>query len=481
MSSKVAEDKRRIAPASGRLLSITKRLIALNILAALEMFVSTSFFLLCVLERGLEREDNALLDQKIQVISNLLSKASLQSAALKEEIQWHSLAHSIIRFYTRILDEKGNLLDETPGMADLIGRKAFPPPSPGEPPSKAAKMKLTGGLNAYLITSVRAETVDKQPVTLQIALDVSDDMSRIADFARMVWILLVFGGSLATLVGIAITRRGLRPLRDITEVIQRVSPAHLDERLNGVRWPAELSVLADAFNKSLEGLEDTFDRLSQCATDFAHELRTPVNNLVGEAEVALSKPRAPEEYQRILESSLEEYWKLSRLIENILFMARAHNPKNKIEMSLLDASREIEAIREFYGILAEERGIAVICEGSAQLKADPVLFQRAVGNLLSNALRYTPQGGTVTISVREADDRHVEVSVKDTGIGIVQKDLPNIFDRFYRALSGRLWHPEGTGLGLPIVKSIMDLHDGMVHVQSELDRGTTVILRFPCV
>jgi two-component system heavy metal sensor histidine kinase CusS len=145
----------------------------------------------------------------------------------------------------------------------------------------------------------------------------------------------------------------------------------------------------------------------------------------------------------------------------------------------LDASKEIKALQEFYSIIAEERGITVFCEGSAKLNADQLLFQRAVSNLVSNALQYTPRGGTVTISVREADDRHVEVSVKDTGIGIASEDLPNIFDRFYRASSGRSRHPEGTGLGLPIVKSIMDLHGGTVHIQSEPGKGTIVTLRFP--
>jgi two-component system heavy metal sensor histidine kinase CusS len=481
MSSKAAKIKGRNPSASTSSLSMTKRLMALNILAALTLLVCASLFFIWAVEKEWEEEDRVLLHQKVQVIRDLLSNNSIESAALKNEIRWDSLSDISIKFYTRILDEKGNLLLETPGMADILERKAFPSPSGAdELPAKVVRLKSPDGRHAYRLLAARVATgSDKQPVILQLSLDISGEIAHTAHHGKMVVILIMSGIALSTLVGYAITRKGLRPLRDVTEAIQRVSPSHLNERINRVKWPTELSALADVFNQSISGLEDAFGRLSRYASDLAHELRTPINNLMGETEVALSKSRTAEEYRQVLESSLEEYGKLSRLTEGLLFLARADNPKTRIQKSLLDASKEIEALREFYNILAEERGITVICEGSAQLKADQLLFQRAVSNLVANALQYTPRGGTVSISVREADDRHVEVSVKDTGIGIASEDLPNIFDRFYRASSGRSRHPEGTGLGLPIVKSIMDLHGGTVQVQSEPDKGTIATLRFP--
>ncbi len=454
--------------------------MVLNMLASLILLVSASLFVMWAIEKEWEEEDRVLLHQKVQIIRNLLSNNSIQSAALRNEIGWDSLSDIRIKFYTRIVDEKGNLLLETPGMADILDWKAFPSPSGAdELPAKVVRMKSLDRGRAYRLLAARVTIgSDKKPVTLQVGLDVSGEIAHTAHHAKVVVILIMLGIILSTLVGYAITRRGLRPLREVTEAIQRVSPSHLDERIKRVKWPEELSVLAEVFNQSISGLEDAFGRLTRYASDLAHELRTPINNLMGETEVALSKSRAAEEYRQVLESSLEEYGKLSRLIEGLLFLARADNPKTRIRKSLLDTSREIEAIREFYDVLAEESGITVKCEGSARLMADQILFQRAVGNLVSNALQYTPRGGTVTISVREADDHHVEVNVEDTGIGISSGDLPNIFDRFYRASTGRSRHPEGMGLGLPIVKSIMDLHGGKVRVQSETGKGTTATLIF---
>ncbi len=481
MSSKAAELTGGTPTASTPSLSITRRLMALQIVAALTLLVSASLFFMWAIEKEWEEEDRVLLQQKVQVIRKLLSNNSIQSEALRSETRWDSLSDLSVKFYTRIFDEQGNLLLETPGMADILERKDFPSPSGmDELPKNVWKLKSLDGLHAYRLLSAKvAVGAGKEPVILQLGLDISGEIAHTAYHGKMVAIMIILGSMLATLVGYAIIRRGLRPLRDVIEAIQRVSPSHLDERINRVKWPAELSALADVFNQSISGLEDAFGRLSRYASDLAHELRTPINNLMGETEVALSKSRTAEEYRQVLESSLEEYGKLSRLTEGLLFLARADNPKTRIQKSLFDASKEIKALQEFYSILAEERGITVICEGSAQLKADQLLFQRAISNLVSNAIQYTPRNGTVTISVRETDDRHVEVSVKDTGIGIASEDLPNIFDRFYRASSGRSRHPEGTGLGLPIVKSIMDLHGGTVNVQSEPGKGTIATLRFP--
>ncbi len=482
MSSKAADIRSGTPSASTTSLSLTKRLMTLNILAALTLLVCASLFFMWAVKEEWEEEDRALLYQKVQVIRNLLSHDSIQSSALRNEIRWDSLSDISIKFYTRIFDEKGDLLLETPGMADVLDRKAFPSPSgpDDELPPKMVRLKSPDGRHAYrLLAATVLSGIDKKPVTLQLGLDVSGEIAHTAYHVKIVVIVILLGIVLSTAIGYAITRKGLRPLREVTEAIQRVSPSHLDERINRVKWPEELSALADVFNQSIGGLEDAFGRLSRYASDLAHELRTPINNLMGETEVALSKSRTGDEYRQVLESSLEEYGKLSRLIEGLLFLARADNPKTRIQKSLLDTAREIEAIREFYSILAEEHEVAVICEGSTQVRADQILFQRAIGNLVSNAIQYTQRGGTVTISVAETDDRHVEVTVKDTGIGISSEDLPNIFDRFYRANSGRSRHPEGTGLGLAIVKSIMDLHGGRIHVRSEIGKGTTVTLIFP--
>src|SRR5262249_40680544 len=154
---------------------------------------------------------------------------------------------------------------------------------------------------------------------------------------------------------------------------------------------------------------------------------------MGEAEVALARSRTPDEYQQLLGSSLEEYAKLSRMIDSLLFLARAESPETHIERTQLNARQELEALREVYEAMAEERDVEVICHGQALVHADLILFRRAISNLLSNALHYTPCGGTVTLSVTPAEDHTIIVRVSDTGVGIAPEHLPKIFDRFYRA------------------------------------------------
>jgi two-component system heavy metal sensor histidine kinase CusS len=292
-------------------------------------------------------------------------------------------------------------------------------------------------------------------------------------------LVLCLGIVMAAGAGIIVARRGMRPLAEITQATQRITATQLHERIGPVRWPQELTALATTFDEMLTRLEDSFTRLAQFSVDLAHELRTPINNLMGEAEVALARPRTPEEYQQLLGSALEEYAKLARMIDSLLFLARAESPETHITRTLFDVRKELEALQDFYDAMAEEHEVEVRCQGQALMYADPILFRRAVSNLLSNGLQYTPRGGTVTLSVTQADDDTLIVRVSDTGIGIASEHLPKIFDRFYRVDPARSQRYPGMGLGLAIVKSIMALHGGTVTVESVPHQGTTFTLRFP--
>ena len=271
----------------------------------------------------------------------------------------------------------------------------------------------------------------------------------------------------------------LRPLARITKVTQRISANRLNERVTAGRWPAELSALAGEFDAMLDRLEDAFTRLTQFSADLAHALRNPINNLRGEAEVALARARSPEEYQQILASSLEEYERLSRLIDGLLFIARAEDSRTAIERTRFESRRELDAVREFYEALAAEHDVAVTCEGEAGLTGDPALFRRAVSNLLANALKHTPAKGCVTLSACGLAGGAVEIKVRDTGDGIAAAHLPKAFDRFFQVDPSRDQTSRGVGLGLAIVQSIMRLHGGAASIESTVGRGTTVTLAFP--
>jgi two-component system heavy metal sensor histidine kinase CusS len=252
----------------------------------------------------------------------------------------------------------------------------------------------------------------------------------------------------------------------------------LHETISSGRWPKELTLLAAAFDEMLKRLDESFTRLSQFSADLAHELRTPVNNLMGETEVALSKQRTSAEYQRILESNMEEFNRLNRMIDELLFLSRAEAPDTKINCEILKLEEELEKICAFYESLAADKKIDIRIVGYAQVFADPMLLRRALSNLVANAISYTDVGGKI-ILLAKAGKHYTEVKVSDNGIGIDARDLSKIFDRFYRADKARERNTQGTGLGLSLVKSIMDLHHGSVDVESKTGKGATIILRFP--
>lgn len=439
------------------------------------MFLAATGLLYWVLVSDLAKADNQFLKDKIQVLRAILREHPDKSEGLEEEVI------SVGAYSVRVLDQENRSLIETPGMVHMIPALLFPNPiGSAEIPRGGVKWKSSKG-RSYLLVSAWAELgrSNQNQRLLQVALDITSEQALLVGYRRRLMLALMGGILFSAGSGIIVARRGMTPVKEITRTAERITAAQLHERIDPARWPKELTALATAFDQMLDRLQESFMRLSRFSADLAHELRTPIHNLMGEAEVALSRNRAPEEYREVLESSLEEFAKLSRMIDGLLFLARAENPECTIERQTVEARKEIEAVADFHDAVAKEQEIGIACEGDASLSADPILFRRALSNLLSNALQYTPRGGKITVSVKSVEDRGVEVRVKDTGSGIAPEHLPKIFDRFYRADSARSPFPQGFGLGLAIVKSIMDLHGGAVAIQSEPSKGTTVTLTFP--
>jgi two-component system heavy metal sensor histidine kinase CusS len=266
----------------------------------------------------------------------------------------------------------------------------------------------------------------------------------------------------------------------MSETVGRIRSTALRERFELPGLPAELFVLAGAFNEMLDRLERSFQRLTQFSADISHELRTPVNNLRGEAEVALDKARTPEEYRDVLGSCLEECERLGRLIDSLLFLARADDPQTQIDRRPVDVTRELETVHAMYEATAAEAGVrwTVDAAGAAHAALDRTLFHRALGNLVANAVAHTKPGGSIRLAA-STDGTSLHVEVSDTGSGIPPEHLPKVWDRFYRADAARSGEAGRVGLGLAIVKSIVILHGGSVEITSQVGRGTRVSLRFP--
>ncbi|WP_423395976.1 heavy metal sensor histidine kinase [Burkholderia sp. LMG 21824] len=319
---------------------------------------------------------------------------------------------------------------------------------------------------------------DHTTIRIAIARNMHDRAEMLDGYRDKLKLAGGLGALFAMLLSYGLIRQSLAPLREIVANTGRITVDKLDTRLDASRAPRELTALVDAQNAMLGRLQQAFGRLSQFSADLAHDLRTPLNNMRGATEVALARPRSPDEYQALLESNLEEYDRLARMIENVLFLARAEHPGFVTRQRAFDVHHELERIAGYFEGLADEAGSTLSVHGQGRLIADLELFRRAVSNLLANALRYTPAGGVIALSVDETADA-VRVVVANPGEPIDPALLPRIFDRFVRgdpARSGGA--PGGTaGLGLAIVRSVMELHGGTAHVESDA-AGTRFILTF---
>ncbi len=441
------------------------------------MLIFASGFLYWVLIATLEQEDEQFLNGRLHVLDVILQTGN--SKALEHEIAEENIGFPSSQYltYSRILDESGRTLYEAPGMNLEIPPAVFP--GPNELTGKAKKWRSTTN-RSYLLSARQTGGDDtiRPKRQIQVALDETGEEILISRYERYLTVVLLIGILASAAIGVITAQRGMKPLTDITRAAERITASQLHERIDAARWPQELISLARAFDGMLDRLEDSFNRLSQFSADLAHELRTPINNLRGEAEVALSRPREANEYREILASSLEEYDRLSRMMDSLLFLAKADSAQTMITCLTVDVATEIKKIVAFYEALAAEQNVGITCGGSGTINADPILFRRAISNLLSNALHYTPTGGEIVFSIHCVDSG-IEVICRDSGIGIAQEHLPKIFDRFYRISPSRNAKTEGAGLGLAIVKSIVGLHRGKITVQSVIGQGTSVRLFFP--
>ena len=461
--------------------SIARRLAVLYALSLFLLLAVSAAFLDWVLTSDMKRDNSQLLAAEIQSFRTLVRQHPDDVQAWRDEAAREAGSlpgHA--RYYVRILDELGNTIVETPGMGNIVQSQLFPGAA------ASFDVRTIDGFGAagrdgrlFLLGAQWVEL--RQPGAgkrlIQVALDRSHDATIVADYRRKVLTVLLTGLILSATLGFAIAKAGLKPLSNITGIFRRISAEELSTRVSATHLPPEVAALASAFDAMLERLETSFALLTQFSADLAHELRTPINNLRGETEVALGRPRTADEYRAVLESGLEEYERLSRVIDSLLFLARTDAKHTALRPAPVNVRQEVDAIVDYFDALAEEKGISIRVTGNALLNADSVLFRRAITNILSNSFQYTPHGGNVALSIASAGGS-VEIAVTDSGIGIDEEHLKSVLDRFFRAEKARVLYPQGTGLGLAIVKSIMDLHGGRVIVESAVGRGTTVRLRF---
>jgi len=470
-----------LAPISRLWGTLAFRLTAAYALAGLLLVFFSIVSLYLVLVRELDKSTDLFLADKVHVLRVLLRDRPGDEDALREEVELESAARQYEQFYIRLLDDRGTQLLITPGMADQLDLAQLGIQTRNLP---GRTMRLQGrDGRAFRVTSVSAPVGNTatQIDTVQIAVDVSQKEALLARFRFWFWAILLATFALFPLAGYRIARQGIRPVEEMATTARHISSTNLRERIHPEGYPFELASLARTFNQMLDRLEESFERISRFSADIAHDLRTPVNNIRGETEVALVRERSAGEYRDVIESCLEEAVRLSDLIGDLLFLARAESPLHYLRRERVDVGALIIGVREYYEASAADGGVALttnVSGGQVIAELDRTLLQRAVGNLVSNALANTPPGGAVFLET-SVDSSAIQIEVSDTGIGIPTEALPRVFDRFFRVDSSRSQGSGGTGLGLAIVKSIVELHGGHVEISSEPGHGTQVTLDIP--
>jgi len=322
---------------------------------------------------------------------------------------------------------------------------------------------------------VGADSAQAQIVLYQVAA------SRLALLRAYRWKVIIaacLGAVGAGLLGYAALHAGMAPLRRIAAGTKTVTFSSGALPVDPSALPAELNELAQALQHMIERLRERYERLSQFSADLAHDFRTPIGNLLGQTQVALACDRTAEEYQALLVSNVEEYERLARMIENMLFLARADNARVALNYVELDLAAELERQADYFELLADTRQITIHVDAHGKVVADALLLRRAIGNLISNAVRYSPPGAQIRLAGRELDGE-ARIEVSNPGPGIAAEHLPKLFDRFFRGDPARANSGESSGIGLAIVKTIMDLHRGAVQAESTPGGMTSFRLVFP--
>lgn len=464
-----------------RLTTLTARIVLLFSLTALVTLAGIGAYLYQSLEAQLKLRDDHELLGKVDQLRYLLTRTASVEAIQKDPHRFYDATGKHEGLIV-ILHSVGGLelmRSGMPGSATLPPLKTV---AANIEPSEEdlISWQMDSGASARVVAAWGKLKDQDSEVRIILSRTDFERTSLLASYKQDVLFSMLAGIFLAALLGYLVVRASLRPVRHIASQARSISAQQLDKRLNASAAPGELQVLVESFNAVLNRLQESFQRLSQFSADLAHDMRTPLNNLMMQSQVALSHPRSQDEYQALLGSNLEEYERLARMVESMLFLARADHAQIALDRQMLDAHEEMHRIAEYFEGVAEEKGVhcKVDIEADPIVWADPVLFRRAVNNLMANAIRYTPEGGMIRLLVQPGVHGQV-VSVANPGPGIDKPQQKHIFDRFYRADQARAESATSAGLGLAIVQTIMKLHGGTAEVDSEPGRHTVFRLFFP--
>ncbi len=443
-------------------LSLTARLTALYTLVSATVLVGLGILVVLATSRHFVELDRNYLQDKIGLIKKIVRESpspDLLSSRLDELLGSHH----------------GLFIDLRQGDLVVYGIQGnvFPPvlesTDSGATPTDWTEGNLTlRGMSVRIDaqTLPRVPGPSGQPMQLLIALDIGHHMHFMHSLRQTLALYLLVAIPLSGLLGWWAARSGLAPLRIMKERAMTVTAHKLDQRMPVEAVPVEFAGLAQSLNTMLGRLQADFARLQEFSSDLAHELRTPINNLLTQTQVSLTKRRDVDVYQDILSSNAEEFERLARMVSDMLFLAKTEHGIELPHREVISLDHEVLSLFDFYDAVADEKHIRLKVTGEAKIMGDRLMVRRALSNLVSNALNHAPASTEVLVSIQNNRDS-IALCVRNSGATIAPEDLSRLFDRFYRVDKSRS-HPEsdGTGLGLSITQAIMAAHGGSVSVTS---------------
>ncbi|RQU88439.1 HAMP domain-containing protein [Burkholderia cenocepacia] len=456
--------------------SLLRRLtLAFAAVAAL-VFALTGAYLYRSLSAELTRRDDIEISAKLNQFLQL-ARASGSTAALRADpAVFHDVLLSHPGVYLGIYDVQQRPLvehsDEAGNTLASVIAAPHPAGNAGSPFTCAPP-----GIGTSRCVYARETLPSGEAIQVTLARTAADRQSLLESYRVDIWLAAAVGALLVGALGYAVASRGLRPVESLGRQTSRIEAHNLNARLDARGGPVELRELATSVNRMLDRLERAFVRLSQFSSDLAHDMRTPLANVISSSQITLSRARTTDEYEALIESNIEECERLQRTIENMLFLARTDNARQHLKTAELDAGSELRRLASYFQALADEAGVRIDVHGEAPVVADATLFRRAVSNLASNALEHAEAASTIELAV-SVQGSYAVVEVTNRGVAIPPEQVERIFERFYRIDSSRHGAARNAGLGLAIVKSIMELHRGKVEVASR-DGRTTFALYFP--
>ncbi|MCA8052124.1 heavy metal sensor histidine kinase [Burkholderia arboris] len=456
--------------------SLLRRLtVAFAVVAAL-VFALTGAYLYRSLSAELTRRDDIEISGKLNQFMQLAHASGSTAALRADPAVFHEVLLSHPGVYLGIYDAQNRPLVEHSDEAGntLASVIAAPHPAGG---TAGPFTCAPPGIGTSRCGYARETLPSGETIQVALARTATDRHSLLESYRVDIWLAAAVGALLVGSLGYAVASRGLRPVESLGRQTSRIEAHNLNARLDARGGPVELRELATSVNRMLDRLERAFVRLSQFSSDLAHDMRTPLANVISSSQVTLSRARTTEEYEALIDSNIEECERLQRMIENMLFLARTDNARQHLKTAELDAGSELRRLASYFQALADEAGVRIDVRGEAPVIADATLFRRAVSNLASNALEHADAASTIELAV-SAQGNFAVVEVTNRGVAIPPEQVERIFERFYRIDSSRHGAARNAGLGLAIVKSIMELHRGKVEVASR-DGRTTFALYFP--